>query len=480
MGKYKKFIIPAAAVLALVIVIIIAAIAMVPSKYETLKNSISINSNDEEVVIKQNGKKAVTQEGYLYSSSISLDKTKGAFVTSEEDADGFSLYYFDGTAINVAGEINSYSLSLNGNAIIYSTDVEDEVGALYIYKDGKSTLINSDYYIYGGFAVSPDGSAVGYTTMDDDGDLTGLFYDGKNRELGRGIMPVALTNGGKLIYFEKNDKLYVQKGDNADSKQSLGESVSIVGFNKDMSELIYSASAGGGSKTYISRNGGEKQSLTSNISGILTPHGTNVFYSQGGRSNYSTIYGISSFADTYYYDGSSIYHIDGKYETRRVTSKASSPQLAKDGKTILYLKSDSLQIIDGSKDGAEPVELVSEEVKSFIMTDNATEFYFINTYDELYYQKGAGKPTTVCDDVYASSLYGQSFAHYRGNKVFYISDNELYSSTGGKGTLVKGIDGEISYIYSDGISAVAISYDDGVTTIYSSDNGSDFEKIAEY
>lgn len=52
MGKYKKFTIPAAAVLALVIVIIIAAIAMAPSKYETLKNSISINSNDEEVVIK--------------------------------------------------------------------------------------------------------------------------------------------------------------------------------------------------------------------------------------------------------------------------------------------------------------------------------------------------------------------------------------------------------------------------------------------
>jgi hypothetical protein len=88
------------------------------------------------------------------------------------------------------------------------------------------------------------------------------------------------------------------------------------------------------------------------------------------------VLGINSFADTYYltYDDD-VYHINGKYESRKVLNNAYEPQLSIDGKTIFYQDYDNIEKIDGSKENAEAIELVEEDVYTFVVTSDKDAIY---------------------------------------------------------------------------------------------------------
>ena len=88
------------------------------------------------------------------------------------------------------------------------------------------------------------------------------------------------------------------------------------------------------------------------------------------------VLGINSFADIYYltYDDD-VYHINGKYESRKVLNNAYEPQLSIDGKTIFYQDYDNIEKIDGSKENAETIELVEEDVYSFVVTGDKDAIY---------------------------------------------------------------------------------------------------------
>lgn len=472
-SKLKKFIMPVVAVAAVIIVACIAFNILKSSNYVEKKSYIYIMQDEDSVVIEPNGKGKIMLEGSLINENHSLDGSKAAILINENDNDngsngeGYSLYHVTDKATFVTDGVYDMRMSLSGDGIVFTKeqDNSDYTAELCLWAGGKVRTITTEFSTRNGFNISPDGKIVTYTLYDEDKlEVEGYYFDGKNTSLGKDVVPVAISNGAKYVYYIKKDSFYVQKGANRDSKNKLGENIYRYIFNTDLSQIVYNYNE----KSYISCNGGEKNSLTGSMSNFLTPDGTVADY---------YVIGVSSFADTYYYTTSSnIVHINGKFETNNVVKNVNNPQLMNDGKTIIYQKSDRVHKIDGTKENAKDIELVEKDVVNFIAVSDGSAIYFINDDDELFYQKGKGKPVKVGEDLSGSSLYGDYWTMYKGSKLFYISDEELCWSTGGKGKVVTDINGDVEYVFANTDYVMVGSADHDEYLRYLSKDGNKFEQ----
>lgn len=475
-GKLMKYIKPAIVLVAVIIIASIAFNIFKPAKYTQPSSRLFISQDDDSVVIALDGKTKSTIKGRLGNQSYSFDGKTAAILVNDSDestygsdSEGYSLYIVTDKATFVTdGVHDDIKLSLSGDGIAFTREIDNDTrtAELCLWSVGKVSTVTTDYSTRNGFSISPDGKTVAYTLYDEDEDkVEGCYYNGKETSLGKDIIPVAIANGAKYVYYNKKDSLYVQAGANGDSKNKLGEGVYDYYFNNDLTQIIYNSS----SKAYISRNGGEKESLSDTISYFILPAGTVSEYNNG------QVIGISSFADTFYINGSSVIHINGKFETNNAVKNANNPQLAKDGKTIIYRRNDSIYKINGTKENAEDKELVKEDVHNFIATSDGGAVYFCNTDDELFYQKGTGKPVRIGEDLGGNYFYGDYWAMFGGNKLFFISDDELFWSTGGKGKAVTDIDGDIDYMFANNKFVYVQATDGSDTFTYISKDGEKFE-----
>jgi len=463
--RLKKFIIPVAAAVLALIVIIIAVSIFIPGKYVAAKGSFYSCNTDDGTVVILNGKEPVIIDGTIFNQSSSLDRKKTALLVDESDgkgsADGYALYLVSDKFERITDGVFDMVLSLSGNGIAFTREQDNKsnTAELCLYSNGKTTTVTSDFRNGSTLVVSPDGKTVAYTTFTDNKDSVGYYWDGKPHELGKDIMPLFIANGGKYIYYNKNDVLYVQKGDNGDSKIKLGGNITDAFFNDDLSQIIFNII---GSNAYISRNANAKEQLSGNVSSFLMPSGVLPGYYQGVG-----IYPVSNFADTYYLNTlDSVIHIDGKFAADNIVKSISYAYVSDNGKIITYLKNSNVYSVNGGS--GTPVELVSGEVRSFIPVSNGGAIFYRNSDDELYYQKGKGKPTLVSNDfqVISDGLFK--------NKLFYISDGELYVSSGSRGVSIKGIEGDVQSV-SVGSLGVSVTARDGAqTNYYYSVDGSKF------
>jgi hypothetical protein len=470
--RLKKYIAPAAIVIAVVILAGIAWSIFKPSNYGKYVNTFRISQTGEQIIIQYPGKDKSATNGALGRVEYSLDGTKAAYLIND-DADfsekaGYNLYLIDkDQSMQIATDVYDMVISSSGEGVAFVQEVFGGVGKLSLYRKGETTAISDDFPVYGSLTISPDGRIVGYNALDDDGDMIGYYYDGKQKELGKDVSPVAIANGAKYVYYNKNSKLYVQRGDNIETRVSLGEYRYLIGFNKDLSQAIYITETDSGTRSYITRNGGEKERLSGELWNILLPHGTMWKH---------PILGIDSFANTYYQSfDDAVYRITDKFECTRIIREAEAPQLSSDGKTITYQRDDRIEKINGSKEDAEAVKLVEDEVRTYIAVEDGSAIYFVNHYDELYYQKGTNKPVLIGDGVQTHD--GQSLVLYKGNKLFYVSDKELYVSTGSKGTRVAGIDGDVESVGMERFDVTVFTYDHNEACIYRSIDGINFDLV---
>ncbi|MDR2665080.1 MAG: zinc ribbon domain-containing protein [Oscillospiraceae bacterium] len=454
---------------------IIAAIVLVslfkPSKYTKTKSvAIIAQSADEVVFITKSGAKAAF-DGIYEQASLSMDGTKTAFLIADEDYEEYTLYYSDGGTPKRAayGDNMRFSLAASGKAAAYLTwdDGDDSYTdcTLYIYTGGKSTKIASGVHSYN-FCISPDGKTVAYVAKydSDDGDFVAYIWDGKSSEVGKNKAPVAVSDGGRYFYYRNKDgTLYVQKGARDDTKQRLGDG-RVGAFNRDLSQVIFD----NGDKSYISVKGGERRGLLGGYYRLIVPYGTQQAYSSG------IIYGVSSFANSFYESGNgNIVRITGKFAAESVVKSISggSPYLADDGKTLLYIKNDDVYKINGMRPGAEATKLASD-VEGFIPTSKGDAIYYGDDDEEVFYQKGLAKPKSLGDaESVASGLF-------EGKTLFFVEDGELRSATGEKVTSsgFKGIDEDVSYV---GASVFHVSVTDEENVKYVSFDGKKFEVYAE-
>jgi hypothetical protein len=504
----KIGIIASVAVLAMIAVTVCARL-FAPSNYVTAKNSPAIlrmADNGKQVIVSHANGNKETFDGDFYTQFFgSLDTTKGAFavITGGDDSDPYvtTLYKIvnnKSTAFaSIPNAANAYGiLSADGSAVVWLVRLHfNEPPSLYIYRDDKTRLI-SDMDDILSFCVSPDGKTVAFIRSGNE-NICLIWRDGKIVDtFGDNVRPVALSNDGKLIYYYDydSDGLYVKKGNDKVKLASGTSSMDFnMYFNKDNSSILYSGSTG----VYVSHDGEEKIALAGRGPvRLLLPSAVvriPVWY-----LDHSVIVNVNSFKGTFYTGLSGIYRITDQDQSERIaqsskelpltTSAAASAgtanaQLLADGKTILYLRSGGIYKVDGSRVKIKEEKLCDDEVVSFKALPDGSAFYFVNEANELYYQKGKGKPSLISDELDRNDKlwgwYGGDFFAVFGKdgSVFYLVDGKLYSSkAGSKGSLVRGVDSDNLYNIWAHNYAIYV-YSSSLTEFYESIDGINFEKI---
>lgn len=474
----KKLLIAAGAVVAVVLVIVVLSSLFKTGNYIVCKNAIFTYGADEEYLIGLADGKLCSFEtdSYSYSVTTSLDGTKAVLYSYGSN----ELYYFDGSAVrSVAEDVESYEMSADGSAVIYNTE-GDELYDLYIYSGGKSSMIASEVT---GSCISPDGKIVGYIGdyNEETESFKGYLWDGSEKELGKNKVPLAASNGGKYIYYAKysgDDEqatVYVQKGTNDDTKQKLGDLFSTSEFylNSDGDQAMLVEY----DKTYVSVKGGERIKVSGSACNPILPQNT-----QSCIGEMVTTLGIKSFADMYYSTSSNsgsgykLLYVNKSFESSTAANNVDSYYaLADDGKTLYYLKGDSIRRINASKSGSEAETLVEDDVSRFCISDNGKTIFFVTDEGELYSCRNGKKTKLLTDDLDSYSAYSL----YGGDTIYYISDGELFSSTGDKSTKISGFSGDVTGVYCSHFGITVHCSDDGDINIYRSSDGKKYDLVVQ-
>lgn len=437
----KKVIVGAVAVVALLVVIsVLCAIFGGGNGFVEMKKSINILKTDDgeySVVI---DKKVLsdTIESKSYPDYTTNIDGKVAAILAED-----TLYVVKGSKLKeVANDVTSYELSVDGKGIAYTTkDKDDEYPTLFLYtvSNGKKAEITDK--AYGSYVISPDGKSVAYFIAPDKDDKEptpelNLFKGKKSTKITDDKVSVlGLSNNGKQIYItsvnDDNETIlyaYNAKG----NKQKLGEMTNRYSymFNDDHTQIMFQ---GKKDKTYLSIKGKEATVMAKDaISLIYAPN------ANGGFADGST-YPVSKLYNHVYKSGDEVWMIKKNSDKNvKLVSKASNVQLDESAKYIYYTyDAEELRVAkigDGEKASEKAKVLVDEKVGAYVVTSNRKYVYYVEdaTLYSVNGKKGGTPKTITNDDVSGLALSGK-------DKAYYIMDGDLYvCSNGKKGSKVLG------------------------------------------
>ena len=390
---------------------------------------------------------------------------------------GEKLYYYaDGELSYIDYTDYSGTISCDGSAVLYHiyydrNDYNNYNSDLYLYRDGESMLICENERI-GNAVLSPNGSFVVFSVVDDDWDVvnTFLWHNEAVEERDDLEGTIHISNDGKLAYagdsdYESHNLYAVIKGERRLIGQysmaidNMSDYYNYCYFNYNDTELLYHYR----DATYLSVNGEEGVQISPKYCVPLLPYNaqTRKFYADMADINV----GVRHFAGTFFTssmdnDQSRVLYLDKDLNMRTVVSGVSSCALANDGKTILYLRDGSIYRVDGTKENAEAKELVAGGVQFFEPTADGKAVYYVNNYDELYYVTAKGD-STYLHDIDTEGWYtwmGQRHL-YDYDKLVFNYGNELYMADGTEVTTIHGPDISVDYVEC-GPFDISVSGDD--------------------
>jgi len=482
-----------------IIVLVIIAIIVVPmigkSSSSGISNNIYFIDDSGETLVSGNNNAKFSITGTMDSSQASLDGSKAIVLTALRNTGGALWFVTPSGATHIADGVYSYLISDTGNGVAYYTDydVRNSMATLHLYDttNKKSRIITESAMFFGddmsGVTLSPNGKSIGYI-----GNFTGIVQDftgyisidGKEpEELGSATFAVAISDGGKYIYYIKmlentrNGSLHVRSSRNEYRLISATDSISIL-LNKDYSEVVFNVYSED-SRTFISKNGGERDRIAgASIQSLITPRGTQIkSYFNSGVS--LTIYGIRSFSGFMAITDEGLSYYDGKLVAKPISNSSYYPgtaTISSDGKTLHFINNTKrLTTLDPTAANPERRD-IDKDIKSFIASDDGKTVYYVNEYNELYFAGSSGAPVKIADEVSATSL-ALSFS---SNRLFFLMDympsrgGELYYSTNGaKRAKVSGAD-EIMSVWSTPTNVYFITRD---RELYRSNGNEKFTRI---
>jgi len=311
-----------------------------------------------------------------------------------------------------------------------------------------------------GVAISPNGKSIGYISNNAGAsdEFTGyIVIDGKApEELGADTLAAAISDGGKYLYYCMLDKnnwtvsLHVRSSRNESRLLSGVDSISFM-LNKDYSEALFNME-GGDSRTFISKNGGERERVNGPaIQRLILPRGSQIKNNSDDDVSI-TVYGLRTFSDFVAVTDEGLSYYNKKLEPNGIPNSsnyANSASVSNDGKTLYFINnSNRMSSIDPTSADADRRD-IDKDVRSFVASDDGKSVYYINAENKLYYAGGNSSPVEIADGV--STYLALS---YSGNRVFFLMDymssrgGELYYSVnGGKRTKVTGAD-EVMSVWS--------------------------------
>jgi len=475
-----------------VILIVLTLIIFVPTSsgnnFSFAKDSISFFPDDDKIYISGSNNSGFTIEGSSSQIQVSIDRKKAAVLTDNNGVSGGTLWLVTtSNAKRIADDVFDFQISASGNGVIYLTDYNNRnnTATLYLYNtsSNKASRITDDAVYFSGYnlfgiCISPDGKSVGYISDYDiySNEFIGYIkVDGKATErLGNNSYAMALSDSGKIIYYVKMSDN--GRGASLHSRRGRTENRLVpdmpshdlgIYLNRDYSEIIFSVD----NKTYISRNGGEREILTSNhINGLFINPETKVMVSGN-----VTIYEIRTFKNTIINSNNRLEYINSRFETERISginfNETRQMFLSQDGKTLFFLTDGILSRIDPSKLNAERT-FISRSVSSFIASNDGKTIYYVDYNEDLWRVRGNGNPSKVANFVSSRHL-----AIFNNNAFFIIDYNsrsggDLHFSNNGRSS--KKIAGDVMNVWSSPTGVFYLTRD---SEYYRSNGNSNFSLL---
>ena len=454
-AEKKKLPVKLIAIAAAALLLVVLGVIFIPKLFaggskSGIKDNLRVRVIDDVWYgISKSGKvvKEDNEDG-ISSRTASADNSVLYFLTGADE-----LWSFNGSKFTKIDEdVDEYLVSFNGCAAY--TNEEEE---LYLYNGSKSTKVADE--IYDLCCISTDGKSVGYTKRDDD-ELKGYYYDGKEHDLGKERQPIMISDSAQYIYFYYNSSYYVQKKDSSDSRVKLGDYLSNPIFNESATQIIYY----NGENSYICEKGGDKEKVSGNAVYSMISGSDTV----GMYSNDALIYGVSSLKNHAFYTANGVVlFLKNNGTTYNVVKDVSNYVLRSDGKTLVYFKKDKIARINIAKEDADPVTM-AEDVESFIATSDGALIMFRDDNGDYCTIKNNSKAQKVTDEL-------DDYYSFGDKGIIYEIDDELFLTTGGKGTKLSGFGDyeslSVSRFY------ILVTNEDG--DVYQSTTGKSFTKIID-
>lgn len=461
-GVNKKILIIACAALVVVIILCFVIFANLvgggssSSSFDRISHSVYAVNNDGDLALFIDGKTVKTDAEYD-GSEISYAYNCNAVIY-----DGI-LYSVSGDKLSeVNDSISNFKMSANKNAYVYLSD-----DGLYIYKDGKETVIFDDFegsISISSVAVSPDGNAVAFIDKTDDEVVTYVFKGSKAEKTGENFQAIVVSDDASVLYgykyketdygFSRDDALYFAKGGKTDDLTKIkGNYSSMASISKDAKKILFTTNSG---TYYFAPGMSEAIKADSDSIEPLFP-----LYTSEKLDDFKSFVGTNGYSvKKYTLKGDS-------FEKYSIVSSSTGAVLSPDGSRVLYLRGDNLYTVS-TKENAEPVK-VGEDIYSVIgASADFSKIYLVNDDDELVFSNGKSEKTAkITDDVDNAVVTADGVC-------CYISDDVLYTTSGGsKGSKVDKMNDVSSLCLSSDGKVIFVYNDD---TLYVSTNGKTFEK----
>ena len=454
-GVNKKILLIACAALIVVIVVLIVIFANLgggSSPYTVIPHSVYSLNDDGDLALFIDGKAVTTDISYKSDSSANYAYNANALVYNG------ALYRVDGNKLNeINDSVKSVTKSVNQNALVYISD-----DSLYIYKNGKETLIYDDFngsVSSSTIRISPNGNTVVFTDKDDDDYITYIYKGSSPEKIGKNIYPILISDDASALYAYKysdgraDNTLYLYKNSNVENSVKIKSDVyTIADHSSDAKKVLFTTSSG---TFYFAPNLADAVKVDSGSISPIYPGNTTGL--------------LNDFRDFIAIDGTSVKRFmfrGDSYEKYSVASSISAYTLSLDGKKLVYQKGTKLYSISTTNESAEPTK-IAEDVKSYYASSDLSKIYIINDDKELVFSDGRSEKTTkITDDVKTVCVSSNGVC-------CYVVDEVLYSTSGAsKGAKVNKMSDVTSLIIRGG--SVFYAKNDGI--LYVSTNGSSFEK----
>ncbi|MDR0903775.1 MAG: hypothetical protein LBM59_04010 [Ruminococcus sp.] len=231
---------------------------LTPANYVYNDEGLRIRSDTKTTIYTDDGKEIQIDDEMSPFSSVaySLDHKEAAFTAVTDN----TLYYIsaeDMEPVFVDYYVHNFEMAASGDGIAY-TDSKGDYANLYLWDGKENHLITENCYLPSRLLISPDGKTVLFQEKVDNIIKYYYYTNGEITFIDEHIEPIAIADGGSIIYYEKDRALYVQKyGDNENRLKVVDYSDKSNSmqyrFNTDNTEMIYAD----GKYTYIIKNGSD-------------------------------------------------------------------------------------------------------------------------------------------------------------------------------------------------------------------------------
>lgn len=426
----------------LVTVLLIVSACNTGNGFAPYERAITAMVDDGTVMIQFDNKKVTKtkiEAESIRGRQYSLDGNVLAFLTSDD-----SLVVVKGKkATVVAEDVTEFLLSVTGEGIAFVTENDDGEACLKLLKVGKKKAKTAMEGYPSDFELSPDGKSMIYLKHDEEEGKSELFYftGSKSKKITSSeVKLVGLSNKGKQIYVVgKNDdgENVLYSYNTRGNKKKVGNcSTAAFAFNEDHTQILFfdgtlSWSEGMEAKTYISKKGKEAVKISSSYAVPLYPNSSEVFDNDHAATFpaedlYNKVYSC-------YKDGQTNLWLIKKNvdNSKKLVSNVSGAVLDESAKYVYYGDKDRdlkvLKISHGDRAG-DKAKLIAEDVENFVVTSNRSKVYFISD-DALYSvngKTGKGKKTIASENV------GYTLVLNQKDICYYYVDSDVYACSNGR------------------------------------------------